>query len=60
MADLIMLCPNCGAYKHPVSGNHFPHCGACPPPGPDAGEPYRRIIADYNRPNQRRLTQPQA
>ena len=34
MSDLILECPGCGQRKHPVSGVHFPHCGACAPPPP--------------------------
>ena len=51
MSDLIARCPSCGRNKHPVSGNHFPHCGACPPPDPEADQRNRLLVATLIRQN---------
>lgn len=37
--------PRCGNAKHPVSGGHYPHCGACPPPGTEVTEARRQRVA---------------
>lgn len=45
MPDLVMKCPGCGNTKHPVSGSHYPHCGACPPPDLDLAKARRQHVA---------------
>lgn len=50
MPDPIVNCPRCGNAKHPVSGSHYPHCGACPPPDPEVTEARRqRVTATISR-----------
>lgn len=49
MPDLVMKCPRCGNAKHPVSGSHYPHCGACPPPDPGVAERRQRVAATIAR-----------